>query len=132
MGLISLNPKKVIVLPIGTPISGDDIPRILVPRAFRIEEIRALKLDQVSGSVDLDIRFDPDASQTGGGTLLLSVAGISNNTTGQQFLPPFAGGSGAVIVPADNHVWPELSNVSTGLARPTMFEVHLIGIELGA
>ena len=47
-----------------------------------------------------------------------------------QYLPPFDPGD-PLIIPAGNWVWLELTAVSTGLARPVMALVQLIGVEQG-
>ena len=110
------------------PISGDNVPRILVPREFICQIIRVVKLDSASGQIDWRVRFDPDASQVGSATILHSATGVSNNTTGVTYLPPFTNGT----VPADNWVWLELDNVTTGIDRPVAVMVELIGVERGS
>jgi hypothetical protein len=130
MAEMQLGNKRVFLFPVENPVSGDDIPRLFVPRAFLVQEIRALKIGGGIGSFDWEIRYDPDANQTGAGTLLESDTGVSNNTTGAQYLPPFDPGDPAII-PAANWVWLELPTVSTGLARPVAVHVQLMGVELG-
>lgn len=130
MGRIQLANKRVYTLFVENPISGDNIPRIKVPRLFRCQEITYLKLDSASGSVDVTIRFDPDASQTGGGTVLDARVGVTNNTTGLVIVPPFSGG--VTDIPADNFLWMELANVTTGIFRPVSFSAQLVGVERGA
>ena len=130
MGVIKLGSKRIYTFPVESPISGDDIPRFFVPRAFEAQEIRALKI-QGGGSFDWEIRYSPNANDQGAGTLLESGAAVTNETTGVQYLPPFDPGDPA-IVPAGNWIWLELANVSTGLSRPIAVLVEVIGVERGA
>ena len=126
---IRLGMKRVYNFPVENPVGGDDIPRLFLPRAFRVEEIRALRIGGV-GSFDWELRYGPDASQTGGATLLESDTGVTNDTGGAQYLPPFDPGDPTTI-PAANWLWLELPVVSTGLSRPVMVVVTVIGSELG-
>ena len=126
-GKIQLANKRVFTFPVENPISGDNIPRLFVPRTFIPQEIRALKIGGGAGTFDWTLRFDPNANNTGAGTLLHSATGVSNNTTGVQYLPPFTNSP----VPAGNWLWLELANVSTGLSRPVMVMVEVIGVEQG-
>lgn len=127
--MIRLNPKRVYTFIVENPISGDDIPRFLVPREFVVEEIRALKIGGGAGTFDWELRFDADASQQGAGTLLHSDTGVANNTAGESYAPPFT--EDPPVVPADNWIWLELANVSTGLSRPVAVVVEAIGVERG-
>ena len=128
MGSIRLANKRIYSFFVENPISGDNVPRILVPRQFIAQTIRAVKLDSASGSLDWTLRFDPDASQTGGGTILHSATGLANNTTGTTTSAPFTNGT----VPADNWLWLELANVTTGIFRPVAVMIEVIGVERGA
>jgi hypothetical protein len=128
MGSIKLASKRVYSFPVENPVSGDDIPRLFVPRDFEVQEIRALKIGGGIGTFDWEVRFSASADDVGAGTLLESDTAVSNNTTGAQYLPPFDPGDPAVI-PASNWVWLELTSVSTGLARPVAVHVQLIGVE---
>lgn len=128
MGGIKLANKRVYTFPVENPVSNDDIPRLFVPRLFVVEEIRALKIGG-SGSFDWEIRFSPNANDQGVGTLLHSDTGVNNETTGVQYLPPFT--EDPPHIPATNWVWLELPVVSTGLQRPVMAHVQLIGVERG-
>lgn len=130
MAAIKLANKRVIVLAVENPVSGDDIPRVFLPRSFVVEEIRALKIGGGAGSFDWTVRFDPNANNTGSGTVLHSDTNVTNNTTGVSYTPPFT--TDPPLVPAANWLWLELANVSTGLFRPVMAVVEVIGIERGA
>lgn len=130
MAAIKLANKRVYTFPVENPISGDDIPRLYVQRTLIVQEIRALKIGGGAGTFDWTARFDPDASMTGGGTVLHSDTNVSNNTTGVSYTPPFT--TDPPIVPAGNWLWVELANVSTGLSRPVMTHIQIIGIESGA
>lgn len=131
MGEIELANKRIYTFPVENPVTGDDIPRLFVPRAFHVQEIRALKIGGGIGTFDWELRYSASADDVGAGTLLESGAAVSNNTTGVQYLPPFDPGDPAII-PAANWVWLELTAVSTGLARPVMATVEMIGVEKGA
>lgn len=121
--------QRVLTFGVENPISGDDIPRLWVPRAFLVEEIRALRIGG-TGSFDWELRYDADAGNTGGGTLLESDTGVTNDSAGEQYLPPFDPGA-PTIIPAGNFIWLELANVSTGLSRPVMVTLFVLGRELG-
>lgn len=131
MGRIVLANKRIYTFPVENPVSNDDIPRLYVPRDFHVQEIRALKIGGGAGTFDWELRHDANANNTGAGTLIESDAGVSNNTTGVQYLPPFDPGD-PTIIPAGDWVWLELPSVSTGLARPVMVTVEMIGVEKGA
>lgn len=128
MGEINLANKRVYTFPVENPISGDDIPRIKVPRAFIVQEIIACKFGG-SGSFDFELRFSPNADDQGAGTLLHSDTGVNNTTTGESYTPP--GDFAATTIPANNWLWLELPTVSTGLARPVMAYVQVVGVERG-
>jgi len=127
---IKLGNKRVYTFPVENPVTGDDIPRFFVARAFLVQEIRALKI-QGSGTFDWEIRYSPNANDQGVGTLLESDTGVNNETTGVQYLPPFDPGD-PTIIPAGDWVWLELPLVSTGLSRPVAVLLQLIGVELGS
>ncbi len=129
-GDIRLGNKRVYAFPIENPISGDDIPRFFVPRAFLVQEIRALKIGGGIGTFDWEIRYSASANDQGAGTLLESDTGVTNNTTGVEYLPPFDPGDPAII-PAGNWVWLEIPSTSTGIARLVGVIVQLVGVELG-
>lgn len=130
MGELQLANKRVFSFFVENPISGDDIPRIRLPRALEVRQIIALKIGGGAGTFDWELRHDPDASNTGAGTLIESDTGVSNNTTGDEYAPPFDPGDPTVI-PANDWVWLELANVSTGLSRPVAVQVEMIGVEKG-
>lgn len=119
---------KTYFFPVENPISGDDIPRIYVPRQFQVTEIRALRIGG-GGSFDWRIGFSTSADDVGAGTTLHSATGVTNNTTGVSYTPPFT--TDPPYVPAGRWMWLELSNVSTGLSRPVMVEVQVMGFERG-
>ena len=129
MGKSSLNLARLraYTFPIENPVSGDDIPRIRMDRAFTVQKIVALKIGGGT-SFDWELRFSPDASDIGAGTLLESDTGVSNNTTGVEYLPPFDPGDPATI-PADDWLWLELPVVPTGFSRPTAITVIAYGVE---
>lgn len=127
MAEIKLANKRVYTFPVENPISGDDIPRLYVPRTLVVEEIRALRIGG-TGSFDWRIGFSTSANDVGAGTTLHSDTGVSNNTTGVSYTPPFTNGT----VPSGNWLWLELDNVSTGLSRPVMAHVQIIGVERGS
>ena len=129
MAEIKLANKRVYVFPVENPVTNDDIPRFYVARAFRVQEIRALKIGG-SGSFSWELRHSVNANDQGAGTLIESDAGVNNETTGVQYLPPFDPGDPTTI-PAGDWVWLELPVVSTGLARPVAIIVQMIGVELG-
>lgn len=129
MGEIKLGNKRVLTFPVENPISGDDIPRLFIPRALLVEEIRALRIGG-TGTFDWELRYSANANDQGAGTLIESGSAVSNETAGVQYLPPFDPGD-PTIIPASNWVWLELSNVATGLARPVAALVELIGSERG-
>ena len=106
-------------------------PRHRMVRDFHVQEIHVLKLDSASGQFDWELRYDPDASQVGAGTVLESALAHTNNTTGVTHLPPFDPGDPAII-PAGDWLWLELANVTTGIFRPVMALVFAIGVEKGA
>ena len=105
-----------LTLLVENPVGGDDIPRVRLEKAFRVDSIYALKI-QGTGTFDWELRYSPNANDQGAGTLLESDAGVSNETVGVEYLPPFDPGNPAVI-PAGDWLWLELPVVSTGLARP--------------
>jgi len=125
MGAIKLANKRVYTFPVENPVSNDDIPRLFVPRLLVVQEIRALKIGG-SGSFDFELRFSPNADDQGAGTLLQSDSGVNNTTTGVIYSGPF------VDVPAGDWLWLELPIVSSGLARPVMAHVQVVGVERGA
>lgn len=127
MADIKLANKRIIPFFVENPISGDDIPRIYLPRQLVVQEIRALKIGGGAGTFDWTLRFDSDASMTGGGTVLHSDTGVSNNTTGVSYTS-FTNNP----VPAGRWLWLELANVSTGLSRPVAVQVEVIAVERGA
>lgn len=130
MASVQLANKRVYVFPVENPVTGDDLPRFFVPRAFHVQEIRALRIAG-TGTFDWELRYSPNANDQGAGTLLESDSGVSNETTGVQYLPPFDPGDPAII-PAGDWVWLELPAVATGLARPVGVVVQMIGVELGS
>lgn len=127
MAEINLANKRIYTFPVENPISGDDIPRLYVPRTLVVEEIRALKMGGGAGTFDWRLGFDPNANNVGAGTTLHSDTGVSNNTTGVSYTS-FTNNP----VPSGNWLWLELSNVSTGLSRPLMVLLQVIGRERGA
>lgn len=129
MADLQLSNKRVYTFPIENPVTGDDIPRFFVLKRFLVQEIRALKI-QGTGTFDWELRHSPNANDQGVGTLIESDAGVSNETTGVQYLPPFDPGDPAII-PASDWVWLEIPGVSTGLNRPVAILVQMIGVELG-
>ena len=128
MASIKLANKRVYTFPVENPVANDDIPRLRVPRAFVVQQVVALKIGG-SGSFDFELRFSPNADDQGAGTLIHSAAGENNTTTGNVYTPP--GDFAAVTIPAGDWVWLELPIVSTGLARPVMAHVQMVGVERG-
>ena len=133
--MIDLANKRIYPFFVENPVSGDDIPRWQVPRAFVVERITAIKVGG-TGTFDWELRFSAAANDQGAGTLIHSQAGVSNETTGVVYLPvtgptpplEFA----PVTIPALNWVWLELPAVSTGIARPIAMLVQMHGVERGA
>ena len=130
MAEMQLGNKRTFSFLVENPVTGDDIPRVFVPRAFLVQEIRALLIGGGLASFTWELRHDADASQQGLGTLIESAVGVTNNTTGDQYLPPFDPGD-PTIIPASDWVWLELPTVTTGIARPVGSFVQMIGVELG-
>jgi hypothetical protein len=126
MGAIKLANKRVYTFPVENPISNDDIPRLFVPRLLVVEEIRALLIGGGAASFDFELRHSPNADDQGAGTLLQSDSGVNNTTTGVIYSGPFAD------VPAGDWLWLELPSVTTGLSRPVMAHVQVVGVERGA
>lgn len=120
--------ERMFPLILENPISADDIPRYKTIRPLLVTRIVALKIGGGAGTFDWEVRYSASANDVGAGTLLESDAGVSNNTTGVTYLPPFDPGDPAII-PANNYFWLELANVSTGLSRPVAVEVFLWGVE---
>jgi len=123
---IRLAQKRVYTFPVENPISGDDIPRLRVPRSFDVQQIIALKIGG-TGTYSFALRFSPNANDQGAGTLIHSAAAISNETTGNTYTPP--GDFAAVTVPASNWIWLEITAASTGLSRVVMAHVQVVGVE---
>ena len=112
------------------PVTNDDIPRVRVNAAFRVTKIVALKIGGGIGSFDWEIRHSPNANDQGVGTLIKGDTGTSNETTGDEFLPPSFDSGDPTTVPADDWIWMELPSVSTGLARPVACTVMVFGFEV--
>ena len=128
---IKLAAKRVFTFGVENPISGDDIPRFRVPRSFTVERITALAI-QGTGQLDFELRFDPFADQQGFGTLIQAGAGIGSIAADRQAGRLFTVADfGVVVIQTDDWVWLELSNVSTGLARPVAMSVVMTGVEKG-
>ena len=126
---INLANKKQYVFFVENPVPGDDLPRHLVPRLFVVEEIRAIKFGG-SGTFDWELRFSPNANDQGVGALLHSDSGVSDETTGIIYSPPYI--TDPPEIPAASWLWLELPIVSTGLARPVAVQVTVVGVEKGA
>jgi len=125
---IRLPQKRVFSFPVENPISGDDIPRLRVPRAFVVEQVIALKIGG-SGTFDFEVRFSPNANDQGAGTLIFGAVGQNNETTGNVFTPP--GDFAPVTVPTGDWIWLEIPSTSTGLSRVVMVQVQVVGVEKG-
>jgi hypothetical protein len=130
MAEMQLGNKRTFSFFVETPVGGDDVPRWRVPRAFLAQTIHALLVGGGLASFDWELRYSASANDTGAGTLLESDTGVTNNTTGVLYLPPFDPGDPAII-PAGNWIWLELPVVSVGIARPVAATLELVGVELG-
>lgn len=128
MGSINLSSKKEYPFFVENPVPNDDIPRHRMTRAFRVDSIVALKIGG-SGTYDYELRHSPNANDQGAGTLIHSVAGVNNETTGDIDTPP--GDFAAITIPAGDWVWLEIPAASTGLARVVAADVRMLGVELG-
>lgn len=129
MGRINLANKRVYPFFVENPISGDDVPKIRVPRDFVPEQIVAVMGPGGFGAqFDWALHFDPDASEVG--TVIHSDTGTNNQTTGDVFdvVTDFA----SVTVPAYDFIWLELSNVTASIFRPLWCLVEVHGTERGA
>ncbi len=129
MGDIALANKRIYPFFVENPISGDDVPKIRVPRDFVPEQIVAVMGPGGFGAqFDWELRYDSDASDTG--VVIHSDTGVNNQTTGDVYdvVTHFA----AVTVPAFEFIWLELANVTSSIFRPLWCLVEVHGTERGA
>ena len=95
--------------------------------ALAVTEIIALKIGGGFGTFDYEIRHSVSADDQGAGTLIHSVAAVSNNTTGLVHTPP--GDFAAITIPVGDWVWVEITAATTGISRVVAANVYLVGTE---
>ena len=108
-------------------VIGDNHHRWRMLSALAVTEITALKIGGGVGTFDYEIRHSVNADDQGAGTLIHSVAGVSNNTTGDVDTPP--GDFPAITIPAGDWVWVEITGATTGINRVVAANVYLVGLE---
>jgi len=122
MNTLEIAPRYSKTITVEAPLALDEFG-FFTTEEIEVEELRLVIVGGTTPSVTWTVRFASDRSATG---TEIETAGrtSTNTTTGDQVT---GGDIDVSTIPADSHVWLELTTVTTGADQPESVEMTITG-----